>query len=121
MCPGKAWPLKYRQVIGWLESILGTTIRTVHVVGGGCRNALLNQFAADACGIPVLAGPVEATAVGNILLQAIARGRVAHLAEARAIVAASFPIDSYEPNPRAAAAWAAAAARFATISPPPSA
>ncbi len=118
-CALESLALKYRQVIGWLESILGTTIRTVHVVGGGCRNALLNQFAADACGVPVLAGPVEATAAGNILLQAIARGRVGTLADARAIVAASFPIDTYEPNPQARTAWDDAAARFATITPPP--
>ena len=120
-CALESLALKYRQVIGWLEGILGTTIRTVHVVGGGCRNALLNQFAADACGVSVLAGPVEATAAGNILLQAIARGRLTNLVEARAIVAASFPIDSYEPNPRANAAWAEAAARFATLTPPLSA
>ena len=118
-CALESLALKYRQVIGWLEAILGTSIRTIHVVGGGCRNALLNQFAADACGVPVLAGPVEATAAGNILLQAIARGRVANLAEARAIVAASFPIDTYDPNPPTRAAWGEAAARFAAIAPPP--
>ncbi len=117
-CALESLALKYRQVIGWLEAILGTTIRTVHVVGGGCRNALLNQFAADACGVPVLAGPIEATAAGNILLQAIARGRVANLAQARSIVAASFPIDVYEPNPQAQAAWADAATRFAALTPP---
>jgi len=117
-CALESLALKYRQVIDRLEAILGTTIRTIHVVGGGCRNALLNQFAADACGISVLAGPVEATAAGNILLQAMARGRVANLLEARGIIASSFPIDAYEPNPRAAAAWTEAAARFAAITPP---
>ena len=116
-CALESLALKYRQVIARLEGILGTTIRTVHVVGGGCRNALLNQFAADACGVPVLAGPVEATAAGNILLQAIARGRLADLAEARAVVAASFPIDRYDPDPRAAARWAEALGRFNRIAP----
>ena len=114
-CALESLALKYRQVIGWLETILETKIRTVHVVGGGCRNALLNQFAADACGVPVHAGPVEATAAGNILLQAIARGRVGNLAQARAIVAASFPIDIYEPNPQAQTAWTDAVARFAAL------
>ena len=117
-CALESLALKYRQVIGWLEAILGTTLRTVHVVGGGCRNALLNQFTADACGVSVLAGPVEATAAGNILLQAIARGRVANLTEARGIVAASFPIDAYEPNSRTQAAWTDAAARFEALTPP---
>ena len=117
-CALESLALKYRQVIARLEAILGTTIRTIHVVGGGCRNALLNQFAADACGISVLAGPVEATAAGNILLQAMARGRLANLAEARRIVAASFPIDAYEPNPRDRSAWADAAARFDALTRP---
>ena len=116
-CALESLALKYRQVIARLEAILGTTIRTIHVVGGGCRNALLNQFAADACGVPVLAGPVEATAAGNVLLQAMARGRVANLAEGRSIIASSFPIDVYEPNPRASEAWSEAAARFAAITP----
>ena len=102
--------LKYRWTIRRLEEILGTTIRAVHVVGGGCRNALLCQFTADACGIPVYAGPVEATAAGNVLLQAMARGRIATLADARSVVAASFPVETYEP--RDVAAWRDAAGRF---------
>ena len=72
--------------------------RPIHVVGGGCKNALLCQFTADACGIPVHAGPIEATAAGNILLQAMGRRRIGSLADARAIVAASFPVDIYEPR-----------------------
>jgi len=108
--------LKYRWTIRRVEQILGTTIRAVHVVGGGSRNALLCQFTADACGIPVHAGPVEATAAGNVLLQAMARGRIATLADARAIVAASFAVDTYEP--RDVAAWEDAAGRFDGLSPP---
>ena len=96
-CALESLALKYRWTIRRLEQILGTTIRAVHVVGGGCRNALLCQFTADACGIPVHAGPVEATAAGNVLLQAMARGRIGSLADARAIVAASFPVETYEP------------------------
>ena len=105
--------LAYRRTIRQVESILGTTIRAVHVVGGGSRNALLCQFAADACGVPVIAGPVEATAAGNVLLQAMARGRIGSLADARAIVLASFPVDTYEPRDRAA--WDEAAGRFEGI------
>ncbi|MBV8076428.1 MAG: rhamnulokinase, partial [Planctomycetaceae bacterium] len=106
-CALESLALKYRATIEQLETILGTTIRTIHVVGGGTRNALLCQFTADACGRLVHAGPVEATAVGNVLLQAMARGRIASLADARAIVARSFPVTVYEP--RAAGVWDEAA------------
>jgi rhamnulokinase len=114
-CALESLALKYRWTIERLEAILGTTIRTVHVVGGGTRNALLCQFTADACGRPVHAGPIEATAVGNVLLQAIGRGRIGTLAEARAIVARSFPVTVYEP--RQTAVWDEAADRFATLVP----
>jgi rhamnulokinase len=109
-CALESLALKYRWTIRRIEQILGTKIKTVHVVGGGARNALLCQFTADACGIPVHAGPVEATAAGNVLLQAMARGRISSLADARAIVAASFPVDTYEPQD--VAAWEDAAGRF---------
>ena len=100
-CALESLALKYRWTIERLESILGTTIRTIHVVGGGSRNALLCQFTADACGRPVHAGPVEATAAGNVLLQAMARGRIGSLADARAVVARSFPrhLRAREPPP----------------------
>ena len=109
-CALESLALKYRWTIRRVEQILGTTIKAVHVVGGGARNTLLCQFTADACGIPVHAGPIEATAAGNVLLQAMARGRIGTLAEARAIVAASFPVDIYEPQD--SAAWEDAAGRF---------
>lgn len=102
--------LKYRWTVERLEQILGTTIQTIHVVGGGSRNALLCQFTADACGRPVHAGPVEATAAGNVLLQMMARGRIASLSEARSVVARSFPVTVYEPKDTAA--WNDAAGRF---------
>jgi rhamnulokinase len=114
-CALESLALKYRWTIERLEAILGTTIRTVHVVGGGTRNALLCQFTADACGRPVHAGPVEATAIGNVLLQAMGRGRIGSLADARALVARSFPVTVYEP--RDTAAWNEAASRFATLVP----
>lgn len=112
-CALESLALKYRWTIGRLEAILGTTIRTIHVVGGGTRNALLCQFTADATGRPVLAGPVEATAAGNVLLQAMARGRINSLADARAIVAASFPVSVHEP--RDTADWDEAAGRFEAL------
>ncbi len=112
-CALESLALKYRWAIERLEAILGTTIRTIHVVGGGSQNALLCQFTADACGRAVVAGPVEATAVGNVLMQATARGRIATLADARAVVARSFPVRTYEP--RDASTWDDAAGRFATL------
>jgi rhamnulokinase len=112
-CALESLALKYRWTIRRLEAILDTKIRTVHVVGGGSRNALLCQFTADACGIPVQAGPVEATAAGNVLLQALARGKIGSLADARAIVGASFPVDIYEPQD--VAAWEDAYGRFETL------
>jgi rhamnulokinase len=83
--------LKYRMVLEWLEEVSGLSIRTVRVVGGGARNRLLNQLTADATGRDVLAGPVEATALGNIAMQMLATGQVASLADARDIIDRSFP------------------------------
>jgi rhamnulokinase len=114
-CCLESLALKYRWAIDRLESILGTTIRTIHVVGGGTRNALLCQFTADACGRPVHGGPIEATAIGNILMQALGRGQLGSIADLRAVVARSFPVIVYEP--RDTAAWIDAAGRFARLAP----
>ena len=84
----------------------------IHVIGGGSRNGLLNQFTADATGRTVVAGPVEATAMGNVLVQALALGEIASLAEGRALVARSFDAHTYQPTPGATAAWDAAYERF---------
>ena len=100
--------------MGKLEEVLGTSIRAVHVVGGGAKNALLCQFTADACGCPVLAGPVEATAMGNVLIQALGRGRIGSLADVRSVVARSFPVVTYEPRDRSS--WDQAAGRFEGLS-----
>ncbi len=89
--------LKYRLVIEWLEEITGQTIRTIRVIGGGAQNVLLNQLTADATGRTVLAGPVEATALGNIAMQMLATGHVATLAEAREIIDRSFPAGRFHP------------------------
>ncbi len=103
--------LKYRSVLNDLAAITGRAPRTLHIVGGGSQNALLCQYAADAAGIPAVAGPVEATAAGNVLLQAIAAGRIADHAEAREAARRSFAPRRYEPSP-SAPDWAAAAARL---------
>jgi rhamnulokinase len=73
--------LRYASVVRTIESLTGEPVRGIHVVGGGCRNEYLNQATADASGRPVQAGPVEATATGNLLLQAIACGQLGSLAE----------------------------------------
>ena len=105
--------LKYRFVLGQLDELTGVRHEPLHIIGGGVKNQLLNQFAANAVGRPVVAGPVEATATGNILLQAIAMGDLADLAEARAIVRRSFPPAIYQP--RADESWDAAYAKLLTL------
>jgi rhamnulokinase len=97
-CALEALALKYRQVLGWLEELLGVSMKTIHIVGGGVNNKLLCQMAADCCQRTVIAGPVEATAIGNIMMQAVAAGAVANIHEARQIIRASFPVSVYEPS-----------------------
>jgi rhamnulokinase len=116
-CALESLALKYRWTVRRLESVIGGPIRTIHVVGGGARNTLLCQFTADACRCPVHAGPVEATAAGNVLMQALARNRLGSLADLRAVVARSFPVTVYEPGDTAA--WDDAAERFARLVPDP--
>jgi rhamnulokinase len=103
--------LKYAVVLRQLEAASGQAIDTIHIVGGGSNNAFLCQLTANASGLPVLAGPAEATALGNLIVQAISLGELASLAEARAVVAASFPARRYEP----ASDWSAARQRFAEM------
>jgi rhamnulokinase len=102
--------LKYRLVIRDLQSVIDCPIARIRVIGGGSQNTLLNQLTADATGLPVSAGPVEATALGNIAVQMLATGAVASLAEARAIVDRSVPTSVY--TPRDVDAWDQHAARF---------
>jgi rhamnulokinase len=90
--------LAYRNVLDSLEALLGRRIETIHIVGGGSRNRLLNQLTANATGRTVIAGPVEATAAGNVLVQAIGAGAIADLEEARGIVRTSFPLERYSPE-----------------------
>ena len=88
---------KYRQVIGDLERLTQKPIRKIRIIGGGSKNRLLNQFTADATGRQVLAGPHEATALGNVAMQILATGAASSLGEVRAMVDRSFPIEVFEP------------------------
>ncbi len=109
-CIYESLALLYRSTLQELEQVTGRTIRRLHIVGGGSQSALLNQFAANATGRPVLAGPVEATALGNVLIQAIALGHLDSLATLRETVRASFTISDYQPVQ--CAEWHKAFARF---------
>lgn len=101
---------RYRQVIGEVERLTQKRIETIRVIGGGSRNGLLNQFTADATGRIVLAGPIEATALGNIGMQILATGVAGSLAEVRAIIERSFPVEIFEP--RETDKWERHAKRF---------
>lgn len=105
--------MKFRQVIEICEKISGKSIKTIHIVGGGTKNKLLCQAAADATGRLVVTGPVEATAIGNIMMQAIASGDVAGILEARQIIRNSFDVLEYEP--KETKQWDDAYARYRQI------
>jgi len=102
--------LRYRQVLEMIESLLQRRFPVIHIVGGGSQNQLLNQFVADATGRTVIAGPAEATAIGNVLIQAIGSGELSGLEEARAVVRRSFPTRVVKPGP--SADWDAAYAKY---------
>ncbi|MBQ3483119.1 MAG: rhamnulokinase [Clostridia bacterium] len=106
--------LRYRYVLEGIEALQGKRVSAINIVGGGTKDTFLCQLAADACGVPVVAGPVEATAVGNLLGQLLAAGEVKNLAEARELVRASFQPKIYTPT-KNRAAWDEAYARFRTI------
>lgn len=89
---------RYRLVLARIEQVTGRRVDVVHVVGGGARNELLCQLAANLLGRPLLAGPVEATAIGNLLLQAVAVGAIHDLVEAREVVRRSVPLRTFEPT-----------------------
>jgi rhamnulokinase len=89
--------LKYRWVLERLDELTGKHLDPIHIIGGGTKNRLLNQFTADSTGRTVITGPVEATAIGNVLMQAIALGHLDTLDDARAIVRASFIPETYLP------------------------
>src|SRR5262249_53824684 len=115
-CALESLAMRCRRVLGWLERLVGGRIDTIHIVGGGSQNRQLCQATADACQRTVLAGPVEATAIGNLLVQAIAAGDVGSIREARQVVRDSFPLARYEP--RDAAIWDEAFSRFERLVKP---
>jgi rhamnulokinase len=105
--------MRYASVIRTIESLTGKPIEGIQIVGGGSQNAYLNQATANATNKPVLAGPVEATVIGNVLVQAVAAGQFATLREARQHVAANVHLHRFEPH--VSPAWEDAAQRYAQI------
>jgi rhamnulokinase len=114
-CVLESLALKYRWVLDQLREISGRDLRKIHIIGGGTQNKLLCQLTADATGLPVYAGPIEATAIGNLAVQAIANGRIENLLQARTIIAQSFEIEQYQP--RNTAVWEKARTRFQALKP----
>jgi len=112
-CALESLALKYRWTLERVDELRGLRHDPIHVVGGGCQNKLLNQFTANATQRPVVAGPVEATATGNVLLQAINRGHLASIQEARDVVRSSFDVETFEPED--AAPWDEAYDRYLRI------
>ena len=96
-----------------LDEIAGKHLKTIHIIGGGSKNELLDQFAADATGRTVVTGPVEATALGNVMVQAIATGHLGSMIEGRQVIRQSFDVKTFEP--RDSAAWEAAFERYLRI------
>ena len=112
-CCLESLALKYRMVLGWMEELSGERVEVIHIVGGGTQNEVLNQFTANATGRPVVTGPVEATALGNVLMQARTSGHVRTLAEIREVVRASSTLKRYEPQDTAT--WTDAYRRFVEL------
>ncbi|MCA9131885.1 MAG: rhamnulokinase [Planctomycetales bacterium] len=109
-CALESLVLRYRQVLGNLEQLLGHSLATIHIVGGGVQNRLLCQFTADACQRRVVAGPVEATALGNVMMQAIGCGLLSSIDEARQLLRGGTDIRHYEPQ--AVGRWDEGYSRF---------
>lgn len=105
-CALESLALKYRWVLDRLEEMLGHRLEPIHIIGGGTQNRLLNQITADATHRSVVTGPIEATAIGNVLMQAVALGHLKSLDEARAVVRHSFKPEKYDPQ--TASEWDAA-------------
>jgi rhamnulokinase len=105
--------LKYRATLEQINILRGQPIKKLHLVGGGTKNELLNQFTANSCGIPVIAGPTEATAVGNIAVQTIAKGVLGSIEDARQVIRNSFELKEY--NPEETTQWNKMYAKFTQI------
>ncbi|MUT67207.1 rhamnulokinase family protein [Paenibacillus sp. NEAU-GSW1] len=111
-CILESLALTYRRVLEQIESLTGAAFGGLHMVGGGIQNRLLCRLTAGALGRPVWAGPVEASAIGNMLMQLVAQGHCADLAEARELSAAAFPVVAYEPDCSEADGWNEAYAAY---------
>jgi rhamnulokinase len=111
-CILESLALKHAETVDLLASVTGLAAPEIHVVGGGAQNELLCRWTASAAGVPVLAGPAEATLLGNLLVQAMAVGEITSLVEARDVVRASFAPVLYEPQDTAG--WQEARERFAS-------
>ena len=111
-CALESLALKYRRTLRGLDRLLGRKTERLHIIGGGTQNQLLCQMTADACGIEVITGPVEATALGNIGVQAMATGALDSLQSLRAMIRVSTPMARYEP--RETDVWEALDARFSS-------
>ena len=105
--------LRYRQVFAWLKEFADFDINVLHIIGGGSKNEYLDQFTANSCGVTVLAGPQEGTAIGNIMLQAKAAGMVGDIWEMRRIIADSLELKRFEPQDKEI--WDAAYEKYLDI------
>lgn len=112
-CIFESLALRYRQVFTWLREFADFDIRVLHIIGGGSLNAYLDQFTANSCGVVVLAGPQEGTAIGNVMLQAKAAGDVADVWDMRRIIARSVELKRFEPQDKAV--WDEAYARWTDL------
>src|SRR5439155_5293497 len=113
-CIMESLVLRYREVFHQTSELTGAIINSVHVLGGGARNVRLNQWLADALDVPVIAGPYEATALGNALMQLVGLGELHSLEEVRAI-AQNTPTQVFSPRTAQLAAWDAAEQRFSAM------
>jgi rhamnulokinase len=114
-CCYESLALKYGEVLASLEELTGETVEVIHIVGGGSQNKVLSQFAADVCQRPVVTGPVEATALGNVLTQVRASGELSSLAEMREVIRTSSGVQRYEP--KRSDVWCEAAGKLNALKP----
>jgi rhamnulokinase len=112
-CALESLAFEYRLVAERLDELTGRYLPAIHIIGGGAQNTLLNTFTANATGRRVVAGPVEATALGNVLVQAVAGGHLASIAEGRELVRRSFPLSSFESE--SSPLWEAAYQRYLSL------
>jgi rhamnulokinase len=112
-CILESLALGYRRALVWLEALTGRKIARIHIVGGGSQNSVLCQLTADATGCAVAAGPAEATAIGNLLVQALANGWLGSFADMTEVVRQSFPVQEF--SPLSTDAWDEASARFGRL------